>query len=147
MIAENPLRVLIAGGGVAGLEAMLALRELADDRVVWGAQTRSALETGRFAAGSNLRTPHGVTSASGPPRHPFGELRRACRRYYFNLGRPRFAERPGHGLILFGAFLEILQVRIQPAPRPRVLGTANRVSRQESLYCHWFGHLLMGRVD
>ena len=29
----EPLRVVIAGGGVAGLEAMLALRELAGDRV------------------------------------------------------------------------------------------------------------------
>jgi sulfide:quinone oxidoreductase len=28
-----PLRVLVAGGGVAGLEAMLALRALAEDRV------------------------------------------------------------------------------------------------------------------
>lgn len=31
--AEHPLRVLIAGSGVAGLEAALALRELADERV------------------------------------------------------------------------------------------------------------------
>ncbi len=30
---EHPLRVLIAGAGVAGLEAVLALRELAGDRV------------------------------------------------------------------------------------------------------------------
>src|SRR3954447_3763247 len=29
----SPLRVLIAGGGVAGLEALLALRDLAGDRV------------------------------------------------------------------------------------------------------------------
>ncbi|MGH2894602.1 MAG: FAD-dependent oxidoreductase [Solirubrobacteraceae bacterium] len=33
MIAPSPLRVLIAGGGVAGLEALLALRDLAGDRV------------------------------------------------------------------------------------------------------------------
>ena len=30
---HTPFRVLIAGGGVAGLEAALALRELAGDRV------------------------------------------------------------------------------------------------------------------
>ncbi|MBV8954583.1 MAG: hypothetical protein JO179_10620, partial [Solirubrobacterales bacterium] len=30
---EQPLRVLIAGGGVAGLEAALALRDLAGERV------------------------------------------------------------------------------------------------------------------
>jgi sulfide:quinone oxidoreductase len=30
---ENPLNVLVAGGGVAGLEALLALRDLAGDRV------------------------------------------------------------------------------------------------------------------
>src|SRR5918911_1629739 len=29
----DPLRVLVAGGGVAGLETLLALRDLADDRV------------------------------------------------------------------------------------------------------------------
>ena len=33
MGAREPLRVLIAGGGVAGLEAALALRALAGDRV------------------------------------------------------------------------------------------------------------------
>ncbi|HET9094192.1 MAG TPA: FAD/NAD(P)-binding oxidoreductase [Solirubrobacteraceae bacterium] len=33
MATEGPLNVLIAGGGVAGLEAALALRELAGDRV------------------------------------------------------------------------------------------------------------------
>jgi len=33
MTASAPLRVLIAGGGVAGLEALLALRDLAGDRV------------------------------------------------------------------------------------------------------------------
>ena len=32
-MAESPLRVLIAGGGVAGLEALLALRDLAGERV------------------------------------------------------------------------------------------------------------------
>src|SRR4051794_23961085 len=31
--ADPPFRVLIAGGGVAGLEALLALRDLASDRV------------------------------------------------------------------------------------------------------------------
>jgi hypothetical protein len=31
----------------------------------WGAQTRSALETGRFAARSNLRTPQSPTKAVG----------------------------------------------------------------------------------
>src|SRR5579871_5539629 len=31
--ADQPLRVLIAGGGVAGAEALLALQELAGDRV------------------------------------------------------------------------------------------------------------------
>ena len=31
--ATAPLRVLIAGGGVAGLELLLALSELAGDRV------------------------------------------------------------------------------------------------------------------
>ena len=31
--ATAPLRVLIAGGGVAGLEVLLALRELAGDKV------------------------------------------------------------------------------------------------------------------
>ena len=30
---RSPLRVLVAGGGVAGLEALLALRDLAGDRV------------------------------------------------------------------------------------------------------------------
>src|SRR5215218_6768511 len=30
---KDPLRVLVAGGGVAALEATLALRELAEDRV------------------------------------------------------------------------------------------------------------------
>jgi NADH dehydrogenase FAD-containing subunit len=30
---ESALRVLIAGGGVAGLEALLALRQLAEERV------------------------------------------------------------------------------------------------------------------
>src|SRR6266542_2909989 len=30
---EAPLRVLVAGGGVAGLEALLALRDMAADRV------------------------------------------------------------------------------------------------------------------
>jgi sulfide:quinone oxidoreductase len=33
MVGSSPLRVLIAGGGVAGLEAILALRDLAGDRV------------------------------------------------------------------------------------------------------------------
>jgi sulfide:quinone oxidoreductase len=33
MTGGAPLRVVIAGGGVAGLEATLALRALADDRV------------------------------------------------------------------------------------------------------------------
>ena len=33
MAESSPLRVLIAGGGVAGLEALLALRDLAGDRV------------------------------------------------------------------------------------------------------------------
>jgi sulfide:quinone oxidoreductase len=33
MTPSSPLRVLIAGGGVAGLEALLALRDLAGDRV------------------------------------------------------------------------------------------------------------------
>ena len=33
MVDSSPLRVLIAGGGVAGLEALLALRDLAGDRV------------------------------------------------------------------------------------------------------------------
>ncbi len=33
MVAFSPLRVLIAGGGVAGLEALLALRDLAGERV------------------------------------------------------------------------------------------------------------------
>jgi sulfide:quinone oxidoreductase len=33
MVAHEQLRVLIAGGGVAGLEALLALRDLAGDRV------------------------------------------------------------------------------------------------------------------
>jgi sulfide:quinone oxidoreductase len=33
MTAPSPVRVLIAGGGVAGLEALLALRDLAGDRV------------------------------------------------------------------------------------------------------------------
>ncbi|MGN6871226.1 MAG: NAD(P)/FAD-dependent oxidoreductase [Solirubrobacteraceae bacterium] len=33
MTGSSPLRVLIAGGGVAGLEALLALHDLADDRV------------------------------------------------------------------------------------------------------------------
>src|SRR5215210_8067651 len=31
--SPSPLRVLVAGGGVAGLEALLALRDLAGDRV------------------------------------------------------------------------------------------------------------------
>src|SRR3954468_3884093 len=30
---ESPLHVVVAGGGVAGLEALLALRDLAGDRV------------------------------------------------------------------------------------------------------------------
>jgi hypothetical protein len=33
---------------------------------VWGAQTQSALETGRFAARSNLRTPHGQNGRKRP---------------------------------------------------------------------------------
>ena len=33
MVDSSPLRVLVAGGGVAGLEALLALRDLAGDRV------------------------------------------------------------------------------------------------------------------
>jgi sulfide:quinone oxidoreductase len=33
MAKSSPLRVLIAGGGVAGLEALLAVRDLAGDRV------------------------------------------------------------------------------------------------------------------
>jgi sulfide:quinone oxidoreductase len=33
MAASPPLRILIAGGGVAGLEALLALRDLAGDRI------------------------------------------------------------------------------------------------------------------
>lgn len=33
MTVSSPFRVLIAGGGVAGLEALLALRDLAEDRV------------------------------------------------------------------------------------------------------------------
>ena len=31
--SSSPLRVLVAGGGVAGLETLLALRDLAGDRV------------------------------------------------------------------------------------------------------------------
>src|SRR3954452_24452119 len=31
--SPSPLRVLVAGGGVAGLEALLAMRDLAGDRV------------------------------------------------------------------------------------------------------------------
>ena len=30
---QRPLQVVIAGGGVAGLEALIALRDLAEDRV------------------------------------------------------------------------------------------------------------------
>ena len=33
MSAAQPFRVVVAGGGIAGLEALLALRELAGDRV------------------------------------------------------------------------------------------------------------------
>jgi len=33
MTSERPLNVLVAGGGVAGLEALLALRDLAGERV------------------------------------------------------------------------------------------------------------------
>ena len=32
-MTENPFRVVVAGGGVAGLEALLALRALGADRV------------------------------------------------------------------------------------------------------------------
>jgi sulfide:quinone oxidoreductase len=33
VIGPRPLQVLVAGGGVAGLEALLALRDLAGERV------------------------------------------------------------------------------------------------------------------
>jgi sulfide:quinone oxidoreductase len=87
--SEKPLRVVIAGGGVAALEAMLALRALAEDRVALqlvapareftyrplavvepfrvGEVGRFPLRTLTEAAGAELR--QGMVTSVDPERH------------------------------------------------------------------------------
>jgi NADH dehydrogenase FAD-containing subunit len=47
-MTTTPLRVLVAGGGIAGIEALLELRALAGDRVELNAR-RCAAATSRTA--------------------------------------------------------------------------------------------------
>jgi sulfide:quinone oxidoreductase len=66
--AYTPFRVLVVGGGVAGLEAALALRELAGDRV---ATTVLARQTEFVYRPTRVREPFGHSTAR---RYPLDEI-------------------------------------------------------------------------
>jgi hypothetical protein len=82
---------------------------------VWGAQTRSALETERFAARSNLRTPHAGFARQAKAKCP--SLSIVWRRCRCNSGRDKGTNRHeclksrGNPRISGG-------IHAQPAPRP-----------------------------
>jgi sulfide:quinone oxidoreductase len=86
---RHPYRVIVAGGGVAGLETMVALRELAEDRVdieilapgrefvyralavaePFGAGEAVRFDLGKLAEGSGARHRLGSLQAVDPGRH------------------------------------------------------------------------------
>jgi hypothetical protein len=107
---RDPLRVLIAGGGVAALEALLALRDLAGDRVtVELLSPRPALEYRPLA----VAEPFGISRSRSYELEPIARDQGATLRH--------------------GALAEV--ARLRPIPGPTSTGSGSTRSPTTATRC------------